>query len=78
MAYIKITYDKFTQKLDEIEYALYENLWLLTIVKLALEYGENEHHAGIVTIVDMVIKKSRKINNAYENLTFELHNSKRA
>ena len=31
MVYIKITDDNFTQKLDKIEYALYENLWLLTI-----------------------------------------------
>ena len=52
--------DNFTQKIMDIEYYLHENYWLLNVLKLALEYGEEPHRAGVLSILGIMIKWQKK------------------
>ena len=76
---LKITYrllmdDNFTQKLMDLEYFFQENICLLNIIKLALDYGDEVHKAGVVSIVDIMLKKSKKAEYTCETLGFDFCN----
>ncbi len=64
--------DNFTQKIMDIEYYLQENYWLLSVVKLALEYGEEPHRAGVLSMLEIMIKRAKRQSAHFEKLTFEI------
>ena len=64
--------DNFTQKIMDIEYYLHENYWLLSVVKLALEYGEEPHRAGVLSILRIMIKMAEKQSRNFEDLSFKI------
>ena len=65
--------DNFTQKIMDIEYYLHENYWLLSVVKLALEYGEEPHRAGVLSILEIMIKRAKRQSTNFEDFSFEMH-----
>lgn len=74
MVYNKNNDDNFTQKLMDLEYFFQENICLLNIIKLALDYGDEVHKAGVVSIVDIMLKKSKKAEYTCETLGFDFCN----
>ena len=74
MVYNKNNDDNFTQKLMDLEYFFQENIYLLNIIKLALDYGDEVHKAGVVSIVDIMLKKSKKAECTCETLGFDFYN----
>lgn len=65
--------DNFTQKIMDIEYYLHENYCLLNVLKLALEYGEEPHRAGVLSMLEIMIRRAKRQSARFEKLTFEIY-----